>query len=91
MTTEKTQDQNDSPRDDQHSCKGPGKMQLCRHRVLVQDPDDDRKRWRWDCKRLKGHTGEHASTNTVRTFVWRDDDKIIHANSHSVAREKESV
>lgn len=66
------------------TCKGTGEMQLCGHTVFVQDPDDKRQRWRWECQRLKGHTGEHASTNRVRTFVWSDDDEIIPANAGAV-------
>ncbi len=68
------------------TCKGTGEMQLCGHTVLVQDPDDERQRWRWECQRLRGHDGDHASTNRVRTFVWRDSDEIIPANDQAQAQ-----
>jgi len=56
-------------------------MDLCGHTVRVQDPDDERQLWRWECQRLRGHDGEHASTNRVRVFVWHDNDEIIPANT----------
>jgi len=59
------------------TCNGTGEMQLCGHTVLVQDPDDERQQWRWECQRLRGHAGKHMSTNRVRTFAWGNDDQII--------------
>ena len=63
------------------TCRGTGKMELCGHTVFVQDPADERQKWRWECQRLKGHGGQHCSTNRVRTFVWQNADDVIPANA----------
>jgi len=59
------------------TCKGTGEMQLCGHTVLVQDPNDERMMWRWQCQRLAGHPEKHMGTNSIRVFVWRDEDEVI--------------
>ena len=67
-------------------CHGTNIETPCGHEVRVQDPDDERQQWRWECQREQRHRGTHLASNGVRTFEWQTYDCVIPANAEREVR-----